>query len=193
MKVTMVNEDIPIQAASDGPNKTDSLYLTQQINKTIKRAIKENYSSAYAILCDLGLHSGSKRIFLVDLQTKNIIKMGLVTHGSSTTYQQAGVRLYSNTNGSLCSSLGMYKVGNHYQGQYGLAYKLYGLDKENSNAYTRAIVLHSHSCVPDVTTEDAICQSWGCPTVSSKFLQTLAEYIDQSSKPMLLYIFDSVH
>jgi hypothetical protein len=188
--VAAVYKEKPIE--SDGPTAIDSNYLLQQIKKVSKKAERENYSTQYAILSDLGLHSGSKRIFLINLATKKIVKSGLVTHGSGTTYQPIGVRLYSNVNGSLCSSLGMYKVGGHYQGQYGLAYKLFGLDNGNSNAYARAIVLHSHSCVPDATTNETICQSWGCPTVSPTFLKTLAGYIDDSEKPMLLYLFDSV-
>lgn len=175
----------------DGPLSTDSLVLQQKIKAVYNKAKVEKYNSQYALLADLGLHSGSKRIFLIDLPHKKILTAGLVTHGSSTTYLQNGKRQYSNTNGSLCSSLGMYKIGGHYQGQFGLAYKLYGLGKENSNAYARAIVLHSHSCVPNEETANPICQSWGCPTVSPSFLQMLSNYIDPSDKAMLLYLFDS--
>lgn len=175
----------------DGPLCTDSLVLAQKIKAASKKANAEQYNTHYAILADLGVHSGSKRLYLIDLLKQKIIKTGLVTHGSSTSYLPNGKRQYSNTNGSLCSALGMYKIGGHYQGQFGLAYKLYGLNKENSNAYARAIVLHSHSCVPNVETADPICQSWGCPTVSPAFLQLLSGYIDDSQKPILLYLFDS--
>lgn len=178
-------------AGIDGPLTTDSVTLRKNINALYKRAVAGNFSTQYAVLTDLELHSGSKRMYLVKLSSKTVLKKALVTHGSSTTYLPNGQRLYSNVEGSLCSSLGMYRIGNAYQGSFGLAYKLYGLDAENSNAYARAIVLHSHSCVPDEETEDPICQSWGCPTVSPAFLKILAGIIDVSQKPVLLYIFDS--
>ena len=175
----------------DGPLETDSAYLQQKIKVIAKKARAEDYNSRYACLADLGLHSGSKRFYLVDLSNKKILESGLVTHGSSTTHLPNGKRQYSNTNGSLCSALGVYKIGGHYQGQFGLAYKLYGLNKENSNAFARAIVLHSHSCVPNLETINPICQSWGCPTVSPLFLKMLSKYIDTAKEPILLYLFDS--
>ncbi len=178
-------------AGVDGPLTTDSTILKKKINALYKRAVSEHFSTQYAILADLGLHSGSKRIYLVQLSTKKILEKALVAHGSSTSYLPVGQRQYSNVEGSLCSALGVYKIGSAYQGSFGLAYKLYGLDTENSNAYARAIVLHSHSSVPSKETADPICQSWGCPMVCPAFLQTLTGYIDASPRPMLLYIFDS--
>jgi hypothetical protein len=116
---------------------------------------------------------------------------GLVTHGSGKSGLPEGAREYSNVEGSLLSSLGKYKTGKSYQGQFGLAYKLYGLEATNGNAYKRFIVLHGHECVPDKETDDLLCQSWGCPTVSPAFLTQLKAVIDASDKPLLLWIFDS--
>lgn len=64
--------------------------------------------------------------------------------------------------GSGCTSLGKYKIGGAYQGQFGLAYKLYGLDSTNSNAYQRNVVLHAYDRVPDNEVYKEICQSSGC-------------------------------
>ncbi|MGZ5191235.1 MAG: murein L,D-transpeptidase catalytic domain-containing protein, partial [Flavisolibacter sp.] len=91
---------------------------------------------------------------------------------------------------SGCTSLGKYKIGNPYQGKFGLAYKLYGLDKTNSNAFSRFVVLHAHDCVPDDETENEICQSPGCPTVSVAFLKELKTMINNSEKPVLLWIYN---
>ncbi len=66
-----------------------------------------------------------------------------------------------------CSSLGKYKIGEKYRGQYGKSYKLYGLENTNSNAYKRAIVLHGFSCVPDEEIyPGVVCNSLGCAMVS---------------------------
>lgn len=179
------------EVGADGPLQTDDELLNKNIIKVLKRAKAGNFSTQYALLADLGLHSGSKRLYLVHLPDKKIMRKALVAHGSSTTYLANGQRLYSNVEGSLCSSLGMYKIGAAYQGSFGLAYKLHGLDSGNSNAFARAIVLHSYSSVPDEETAEPICQSWGCPMVSPACLSMLSAIIDASGKPILLYIFDS--
>ncbi|MEO7312913.1 MAG: murein L,D-transpeptidase catalytic domain-containing protein [Chitinophagaceae bacterium] len=175
----------------DGSLQEDTAVFKRHILKLKQFAAANNYATQYAMVIDLGLHSGAKRFFMVRLSDGKTIHSGLVTHGSSPTSLAPGERAYSNTNGSLCSSLGRYKIGAAYQGIFGLAYKMYGLDTSNSNAFARAVVLHSHSCVPDEETDDAICQSWGCPTISPAFLQTIASYIDKSAKPILLEIYDS--
>jgi hypothetical protein len=92
--------------------------------------------------------------------------------------------------GCGCTSLGRYRIGQSYHGQFGLAFKLHGLDKTNDNAYKRFVVLHSHECVPETPIEDEICQSDGCPTVAPGFLQQLKPIITASNKPVLLWIFE---
>jgi L,D-transpeptidase catalytic domain len=82
-------------------------------------------------------------------------------------------------------------IGNGYRGRFGSAYKLYGLDSSNSNASKRAIVLHSYECVPEQEIYPLpVCNSRGCPMVSSKFLQKLKSYIESSDRPVLLSIFN---
>jgi hypothetical protein len=59
---------------------------------------------------------------------------------------------FSNSANSLCTSLGKYKIGNVYNGKFGLAFKRYALDTTNSNAYNRFVVLPAHPCVPNAET-----------------------------------------
>jgi hypothetical protein len=89
-----------------------------------------------------------------------------------------------------CTSLGKYKIGNSYTGKWGYSYKLHGLDSSNNNAFERTVVLHSHSCVPESEVDDDICQSNGCPTVSPNMLGELKTIINNSKKPVLLWIYD---
>lgn len=149
---------------------------------------KNGFNSSYAFVVDMKEHSGNKRFYVYDLQKDSVLSSGLVTHGYGNNSQQSVQ--FSNVIGSNCSSLGHYKIGNAYYGRFGLAFKLYGLDKTNSNALNRFVVLHSHPCVPDDEVYPSnICMSQGCPTVSPAYLQILKNYIEQSSKPVLLYIF----
>jgi hypothetical protein len=149
----------------------------------------KGYNSEYCFMIDMGLHSGKSRFFIYDLNSNNVKDAGLVTHGSGSV--GSGDQLvFSNKPGSNCTSLGKYRIGKDYYGRFGLAYKLHGLDQSNSKAFERFVVLHAHACVPGFEVYPlSICPSLGCPTVSPAFLQKLKSYVDQSAKPILLYIY----
>ena len=151
-------------------------------------ASKNNFNTRYCFLIDMSLPSFQKRFFVYDLQKDSVVNSGLVTHGNCNEYFLEG-RKYSNVIGCGCTSLGKYKVGYSYMGRFGLAFKLYGLENTNDNAFARYVVLHSHECVPETEVEEDICQSNGCPTVSPGFLKELERMIKASSKPVLLWIF----
>ena len=152
-------------------------------------AQKKGYSNRYCFLLDMRLHSGLKRFFVYDLTKNTIAFSGLVAHGSCEDEFLIQAK-FSNKPGGGCSSIGVYKVGCSYYGQYGKAYKLYGLENSNSNAFKRAVVLHSYSCVPDQEIyPKPLCNSSGCAMVSSAFLKNLSSLIDKSNKPILLWIY----
>jgi len=155
-----------------------------------KYAQANHYNSGLCFFVDMSIASGKQRFFVYDMKNGIVLKTGLVTHGRCNHNWLAG-RKYGNELGCGCTSLGKYKVGRPYRGKFGLAYKLYGLDTTNSNAYARFVVLHSMQCVPEKEVDPyPICQSDGCPTVSPVFLQELAPLIDQSESPVLLWIFE---
>jgi len=150
---------------------------------------QNNYNDNICFLVDMSLPSGQKRFFVYDLKHDTLQNAGLVTHGRCNENWLDG-RKYGNTVGCGCTSLGKYKVGYSYNGRFGLAFKLYGLDKTNDKAFSRFVVLHSHSCVPETEITDDICQSDGCPTVAPGFLQQLKPIISESKRPVLLWIFE---
>lgn len=152
-------------------------------------AVKNGFNSDRCFMIDMSIPSGRQRFFIYSFETGKVENAGLVTHGAGSI--TGGDELYfSNVPGSSCTSLGKYKIGNAYQGRFGLAYKLHGLDKTNSKAFERFVVLHGHSCVPaDEVYPLPICPSLGCPTVAPEFLKKLAGYIDASGKPVLLEIY----
>jgi len=153
-------------------------------------AIAKKFDSTICFLIDMSEESGKKRFFILDLQKDSVLNSGLVTHGRCGKSWLTG-REYGNEPGCGCTSLGRYKIGAPYQGTFGLAYKLYGLDSSNSNAFRRYVVLHSHECVPNNELHPyPLCQSEGCPTVSPAFLQELATIINKCQKPVLLWIYD---
>ncbi len=152
-------------------------------------AVKNNCNRQYAFIIDMRIPSYKKRFFVFDLKKDSVINSGFVAHGTgSETFR--GELVFSNIPDSRCTSLGKYKIGKSYKGIYGLSYRLQGLDSTNNKALLRAIVLHGNSCVPDIETDTyPICFSYGCPMVSTKFLQTLKGYITKQGKaPILLSV-----
>jgi hypothetical protein len=155
-----------------------------------KDYVDENgFDVSYCFMIDMRLPSGKNRFFVYNLLKDSLEAAGLVTHGKGSE-SEAGSLVFSNTPNSNCTSLGKYKIGNSYNGNFGLSYKLLGLDKSNSRALDRAVVLHSYCGVPNTEVYPApICVSEGCPAVSTAFLTQLKGYMDESQEPILLWIY----
>src|SRR5580765_2522136 len=163
--------------------------FTNRLSAVRSYAMAKDFSTTYCFLLDMSIHSGRKRFFVFDLETNRVIMSGLVSHGScnETFLDQAK---FSNAPGGNCTSQGKYKVGEKYRGQYGKSYKLYGLESTNSNAFRRAIVLHSYSCIPDEEIYPRVaCNSSGCAGVSPAFFEKLSSIIDKAKKPIVLWIY----
>ncbi len=155
----------------------------------LKTFLKEkNYNQNLAIFIDFKIPSNKFRFFIYDLKNDKVLEKGIVSHGSGSE-QNSGNLKFSNIENSYQSSLGKYVILNSYYGQFGKSYRLKGLDKTNSNAQKRAIVLHYLACVPDIETEKPVCLSLGCPMLSPKFFAKTSKYIDSSPKPIILYAF----
>lgn len=150
---------------------------------------KKKYNQTVCFLIDMTLPSGQNRFFIYDLKNDSIRQAALVAHGNCFQTWLEG-RKYSNTVNSGCTSLGKYKIGSSYVGKFGYSYKLHGLDSSNSNAFERTVVLHQYKEVPDTEVLDEICQSNGCPMVSLKFFAVLKSIINESKKPVLLWIYE---
>jgi len=179
-------------AISDGPKMPNLGVLTEKLWEADDYCWDNGLNTEVGIFIDLGMNSGFYRCWIIGYSDGVIRHQGLVAHGSGkSNWLPTGTRQYSNDKGSLLSSLGKYKTGQSYKGEYGLAYRLYGLEASNSNAFSRAIVLHAHRAIPDVQSTKALFQSWGCPSVSPAFLTKISRIINQSDKPLLVWIFDS--
>ena len=169
--------------------EADALRLKKNSGLVKAFTLKNKMNQRFCFLIDMKVPSGNKRFFIYDIKADSVIEAGLVTHGSGLQRSNNGI-IFSNATGSNCTSLGKYKTGQPYYGKFGLAWKLYGLDKTNTNACKRFVVLHSHPCVPNnEIAPQQICTSWGCPTVSPLFLTKIKKYIDESSTPILLWIY----
>src|SRR5690606_14801176 len=166
--------------SSEQAHYIQSIHDEAEVLKSFITHANEAYNDSIALIINFKRTSGDWRFFIYNLKNNEIIDKGLVTHGSGSDKGAQAELYFSNIPESLCTSLGKYKVGYSYMGDFGKAYKLYGLDTTNDKAFERFIVFHAHECVPNIPVETSICLSWGCPTVSPQFFQKVATYIDNS-------------
>lgn len=165
-------------------------YLPKSKILEIKDYIKgKNYNQDLAVFINFKVHSGKYRYFVYDLKSDKILQKAVVAHGSGSVVKNSQNLQFSNINGSFQSSLGKYEIKESYSGKFGKSYRLNGLDPTNSNAMSRAIVLHSYGCIPDKESTDPACLSLGCPMLSQNAFNQTAKYIDQSKQSIILYAF----
>lgn len=179
-----------IRFSLSGEEKTEQQKLQSFAAKAKIFCTQHKFDTSICFLLDMNLPSGQYRFFVYSLKNDSVLNAGIVAHGSCN-YTFLKDAKFSNKPGCGCTALGKYKIGNKYAGRFGTAYKLYGLDTSNSNAYARNIVLHSYYLVPEKETYPLpVCNSLGCTMVSENFLNLIAKKIDASKKPVLLWVFD---
>jgi L,D-transpeptidase catalytic domain len=116
---------------------------------------------------DYSLPSTAKRLWVFDVATGKVLFNELVAHGKNTGDNYA--HRFSNNDGSLQTSLGVFRTAGTYTGSNGYSLKLDGLEPGfNDKAARRAVVMHG---APYVSSEFAsqhgrIGRSWGCPALS---------------------------
>ncbi len=170
-------------------NSKTIIRLTEKAGQAKNYVSERGFDEQYCFLIDMRLPSGKNRFFVYNLQEDSIEMAGLVSHGIGSENGTQELT-FSNMPNSHRTSLGKYRIGKSYNGNFGLAYKLYGLDRTNSKAYNRSVVLHSYTGVPkEEVWPSAIATSEGCPTISPDFLVKLKSYMDQSDRPIMLWIY----
>lgn len=157
---------------------------------------ERNFNKEISILIDMSLHSGVKRFILWDFQKDTILHSAIVSHGCCDHLWSSDLSrtnpIFSNIEGSHCSSLGKYRVGERGVSSWGvkIKYALHGLETTNSNAYERFIVFHSWDLVPEAEVyPDGSPEGWGCPSVSNESFLLVDEYLKDSKKPILFWIY----
>jgi hypothetical protein len=164
--------------------------LLQQVQR-IKELVRHNakYNQEIAFFIDMEVMSGKNRFFIYDLKNDLLLDQGLVAQGFGSRIKSDGTQKFSNESSSLCSALGNYSIGKSYNGQFGKAYKLYGLDATNNKSFSRNIVLHKSSDVPYEEQNNQIGYSFGCPMVNEKYYLRIQKLIDDSKNAILLDIY----
>ncbi|MDR0509792.1 MAG: murein L,D-transpeptidase catalytic domain family protein [Rikenellaceae bacterium] len=153
-----------------------------------------NLNTDMCMLVDFGIHSGCNRFFVWDFKRSAIVCQSLCAHGYGRG-STGSAPVFSNEEGSYCSSLGHYRIGARAYSKYGINVhnKLHGLDATNSNAFKRIVVLHSFDPMPEVETYPVhlpLGMSQGCPVISNNTMHRVDTLLQQAKKPTLLWIYD---
>ncbi|WP_316797192.1 murein L,D-transpeptidase catalytic domain-containing protein [Pedobacter agri] len=163
-----------------------------KINEALIFSKKNKMDTSICIMVDMSIHSGKNRIFVYDFNKKQITIEGLCAHdvgGGSTATKP----VFSNAIGSNCSSLGKYKIKGRSYSNWGINihYKMYGLEKTNSNASRRIVVLHSYTPVPnqEIYPQTLFGQSAGCPVLADETMKKIDALLKNRKKPVLLWIY----
>jgi L,D-transpeptidase catalytic domain len=93
-------------------------------------------------VADFSLPSRAPRLHVVNLADGSV-RSHLVAHGRGSDPSHTGwLEHFSNAPRSNATSAGAYRTGSLYVGAHGRSMRLEGLDPTNSNALSRAIVVH---------------------------------------------------
>ena len=162
--------------------------VAERANQLREFCRKEGYNTNVALFVDLSRHSGRRRFVAWDMVRNAPIFMCPVSHGSGSkqSHVRSAYANISNEDGSHLSSLGRALVAERYDGRYGIAYRLDGLDATNSNIRSRYVVLHgwehttSYPIWPIATVG-----SFGCPVLSRRMMRRVDELLQKEDRVVI--------
>lgn len=119
----------------------------------------------YVGVVDFSAHSSRQRFWIIDVQSGAERAMR-VAHGAGSDPDNDGYATrFSNVPNSRASSLGFYVTGALYTGKHGRSMRLHGLSGTNSNALSRAVVIHDSNYVREANVRQG--RSFGCLAVAN--------------------------
>lgn len=142
----------------------------------------------FLTIIDFSKPSTEKRMFILNLKDGSVDSL-LVTHGKNSEGELAHAEFFSNTPGTLMSSLGFFITDQlPYVGKHGHSLRLTGLSKTNSNARKRNIVIHAADYATQwfVEYKGRLGLSQGCPAIDPEKIE---EVISKLKGESLLYIY----
>ncbi len=137
---------------------------------------------------DYSLPSTQPRLFVFDLETRRLLFRELVAHGKNSGGNLAN--FFSNSPGSLATSLGLFVTADTYVGANGYSLRLKGLEEGvNDMAMDRAIVMHGAPYVSRAAIRalGRLGRSWGCPAVRKEVARKIIDTVRGGSAVFAYY------
>jgi hypothetical protein len=149
--------------------------LLQRALEALERHDSSIPSRDFIGVADFSLPSRAPRFHLVNLADGSV-RSHLVAHGRGSDPSRTGwLQRFSNEPLSNATSAGAYRTGFPYAGAHGHSVRLEGLDPTNSNALSRAIVVHGAWYVSEemLGYSGILGRSQGCFAVAASSLSEI--------------------
>jgi len=133
-------------------------------------------------LIDYTRPSTEPRLWVLNVLTGRVQFHELVAHGKNSG--EVLPTVFSNSDGTHMSSLGLFVTRDSYVGTNGYSLRLDGLDRGlNDHALARAIVIHGAAYVNEkiAALQGRLGRSWGCPAVRTSVARPLIDLIKGGS------------
>lgn len=149
------------------PNGYVPKYLLNDAMNFFNRYRNQFKNQNYIAMIDFRQNSSNRRLYIMNLNTGEVTGY-LVAHGKNSDSNNDGLATqFSNSNGSLMSSVGAYMTAETYSGKHGFSLRLDGLQPTNSNARERALVIHPADYIGGGLSRQG--RSFGCPALEPKY------------------------
>jgi hypothetical protein len=124
--------------------------------------------------------STARRLWVLDLKNHTVLFNDYVAHGQNSGSNYANS--FSDSPGSLESSLGVFLTETPYEGKHGYSLRIKGLEKGfNDRAESRDIVFHRADYVSTQFAQEhgRLGRSWGCfavrPAIANSLIHTIKD------------------
>jgi hypothetical protein len=137
---------------------------------------------------DYSLPSTQPRLFVFDLVARKLLFRELVAHGRNSGDNRTN--FFSNSPGSMATSLGLFVTEDTYIGGNGYSLRLRGLEEGvNDMARDRAIVMHGAAYVSRaaIAALGRLGRSWGCPAVRKEVAKKIINTVRGGSAVFAYY------
>ena len=123
--------------------------------------LKSGLKKPLLTIVDYTKPSNARRMYVLDMNKNMVLNNTWVAHGNGPDNDQdrgedgwGANPVTSNKSGTNLSSHGFIKTGENYVGEFGPSIRLNGIDSENGNMRSRAIVIHPWGSQPMTSTDD---------------------------------------
>jgi len=179
-----------LQAAGQDESILRGLAESHDLELPMERLIalrNDRYADSrprYWGIVNFDIHSAKRRMFVFDVIDQKV-DLYLCAHGrgSEGPTDDGHANVFSNRSGSKASSLGIYRCAETYHGGNGYSLRLDGLEDTNSNARSRAIVVHGADYVSEkfAKQQGRIGRSEGCPALDHAYARGVIDQLKLGS------------
>ncbi|MCC8188401.1 MAG: murein L,D-transpeptidase catalytic domain family protein [Bacteroides sp.] len=190
-------EAVAIEIEEEEPISAEQLYedigLAEVVNyQAFEEAVAgfeqiEDKKKDVLTIIDFSLPSDEERLYVIDLEQKELLYKTHVLHGRNSGVKYA--TSFSNQVNSYKSSQGFFLTNETYHGKYGYSLRIDGLESGiNDKVRERAVVFHSSKYADParIKTAGRLGRSLGCPALPPQMSKPVIDAIRDGS---VVYVF----